>query len=75
MNIQTEKLRLIAWIAELQDAETILEFISLKNKTQADWWDQISDEERAEIKKGLAQADNGELIPHEEVMAKYKKWR
>jgi len=75
MDIQAEKLRLIAWLAELNDAETILEFISLKNKTQADWWDQISDEERAEIEIGLAQADKGEFIPHEEVMAKYKKWR
>ncbi len=41
---------------------------------QADWWDTISEEERAEIEQGLAEADHGEVIPHEVVMAKYKKW-
>lgn len=41
---------------------------------QTDWWDIISDEERAEIEQGLAEANKGEVIPHEDVMAKYKKW-
>lgn len=39
-----------------------------------DWWDTISNEERTEIEQGLAEADQGEVIPHDEVMAKYKKW-
>lgn len=42
--------------------------------TQTDWWDTISDEERVEIEQGLAEADREEVIPHEEVMEKYKKW-
>lgn len=46
----------------------------LKSEKEQDWWDIISDEERAEIEQGLAEADRGEVIPHEEVMAKYKKW-
>ena len=48
--------------------------LSGKTAKQVDWWDTISEEEQAEIKQGLAEADHGELIPHEEVMAKYKKW-
>jgi predicted transcriptional regulator len=48
--------------------------LSERTTTQADWWDIISDEERAEIEQGLAEADRGEVISHEEVMAKYKKW-
>ena len=48
--------------------------LSGKAVKKVDWWDTISDEERAEIEQGLAEADRGELIPHEEVMAKYKKW-
>ena len=48
--------------------------LSERTSTQADWWDIISDEERAEIEQGLAEADRGEVISHEEVMAKYKKW-
>jgi predicted transcriptional regulator len=48
--------------------------LSGKTEKQADWWNTISEEERAEILQGLAEADRGELILHEEVMAKYKKW-
>jgi len=48
--------------------------LSGKAAKQADWWDTISEEERAEIEQGLAEADHGEVIPHEVVMAKYKKW-
>ena len=48
----------------------------LKGKTarQDNWWDTISDEERAEIEEGVSEADRGEVIPHEEVMEKYSKW-
>lgn len=45
-----------------------------KVETKADWWDTISEEERAEIEQGIAEADRGEVTPHEEVMEKYKKW-
>jgi predicted transcriptional regulator len=48
--------------------------LSGRTVSQSDWWDTISDEEREEIEQGLAEADRGEVIPHEEVMAKYKKW-
>jgi len=74
MDIQAEKLRLIEWLAGLNDTKILYEFITLKKKKEVDWWDKISAEERAEIEEGLAQADRGELIPHEEVMAKFKKW-
>jgi predicted transcriptional regulator len=39
-----------------------------------DWWDEIEDDEKAEIQEGLAQADRSELTPHKEVMSKYQKW-
>ena len=74
MDIQAEKIRLIEWLAGLNDTKTLSEFISLKKKKEVDWWDEISAEERKEIEEGLKQADKGELIPHEEVMSKYKKW-
>ena len=48
--------------------------LSSKSLSQADWWETISDEERAEIEQGLKEAEKGELVSHEEVMTKYKKW-
>jgi len=37
-------------------------------KPAVDFWDELSAEEKEAIEEGLAQADRGELIPHEEVM-------
>lgn len=75
MDIQTEKLRLIEWLARLNNPTAIKRFLALKQEQEKDWWDLLSVEERNEIEDGLAQADRGELVPHKEVMAKYKKWR
>ena len=35
----------------------------------ADWWDEISEAEKQSIKKGIEQADAGQLTPHLEAMA------
>jgi predicted transcriptional regulator len=75
MNIQAEKLSLIKWLTSVEEPSVIQQFITLKNQQRKDWWDNISDEELAEIEEGLAQADNGEVAAHEEVMSKYQKWR
>ena len=75
MDIQAEKLNLIKWLTEVEETSVIEQFIVLKNKQQSDWWDEISDEEKAEIEVGLAEDDRGEVLSNEEVMAKYQKWR
>jgi hypothetical protein len=75
MDIQAEKLQLIEWLAKLNNTTTLKRFIALKKEEEKDWWDQLGAEEKAEIEEGLSQADCGEVIPHKEVMAKYKKWR
>jgi len=74
-DIQTEKLKLIEWLAGLNDSDTLQKIIHLKQANDADWWETISKEERSEIEEGIAQADRGELTPHADVMAKYNKWR
>ena len=74
MDIIAEKLRLIEWLARLNDADILKEFIRLKNEKEKDWWDELSEEERAEIEEGLAQAERGDVMPHDEVMNKYRKW-
>lgn len=46
----------------------------MNTRAQADWWEQISEEEKAAIDKGLADSKAGRLIPHEEVKQLYAKW-
>ena len=40
-----------------------------------DWWDELSDKEKAGIEEGLAQSERGQGMPHEEVMKKFDKWK
>ncbi|MFZ5970923.1 MAG: hypothetical protein ACOYXA_04980 [Bacteroidota bacterium] len=75
MDIQQEKLQLISWVAQLNDERLIKRLLLLKEEQQKDWWDEITEEERSEIKEGMAEADRGEVIPHTKVMARYVKWR
>ena len=73
MDILAEKLNLIKWLTELEEPSVIKQFIALKNERQRDWWDEIGEDERAEIEEGLAKAERGDVLFHEEVMAKYQK--
>lgn len=75
MDILSEKLQLIEWLAKLNNTSVIKEFIALKKKKEKDWWSEISMQEQNEILEGLAQADRGEVVPHEQVMQLFKKWR
>jgi hypothetical protein len=75
MNLQAKKLEIVQLILNTEKPSLLKKVEDVFKKEQAtDWWYAISDEERAEIEQGLAEADRGEVIPHEEVMAKYKKW-
>ena len=73
MDIQAEKIQLIEWLASLNKPSLIKKLVALKEK-ETDWWDKISEEEKSEIKEGLAQADRGQVIPHHKVMNRYKRW-
>lgn len=75
MNIQAEKLNLIQWLAGVNEPSIIKRFIALKQEQQVDWWNEIEAEEKAEIEEGLAQADRGEVLSHEEAMSRYQQWR
>ncbi len=41
---------------------------------QQDWWDEISKEQQDAIDASLAEMKAGKLLPHDEVMKKYRKW-
>ena len=47
-------------------------FTTLKSK-DSDWWETISNNEKATIKKGLQQLEDGLGIPHDEVKQKANK--
>lgn len=74
LNIEEKKLALIHWLSGIDDPQLIDSIMELKDREQADWWDQVSEAEKASIEKGLADAESGKLEPHSTARKRYEKW-
>lgn len=76
MNTQilNKKLELIQWLSTVEDKSIIKKLMEFRERETKDWWSEISDEEKSSIKKGIEQANNGELKPHPEARKLYEKW-
>lgn len=72
--VLTDKLDLIQWLSSLEDESIIKKLLEFRKQETKDWWDQISEEERASINKGVEEANNKELKPHSEARKIFGKW-
>jgi predicted transcriptional regulator len=76
MNVSELRTHLHKMIDNIDDSHVlnaVRVLLSDKVPSQTDWWERISEEERQEIQLGMDEVDRGEVIPHDEVMNKYKK--
>jgi hypothetical protein len=54
MNLDSEKIKIIDWIANTKDESIIARIKLLKDHSrETDWWDEISEAEKASIERGL----------------------
>lgn len=76
MTIEAKKLELMSLLLKTQNESilTKLKTVFEEEKDRVDWWDEISEEEREDIKTGLKQADNEDYITDETVMKRFNKW-
>ncbi|MCF8357089.1 MAG: hypothetical protein K9H48_21820 [Melioribacteraceae bacterium] len=74
IELRTDLHNMIDKITDRNVLHAVKTLLAGKSVSQPDWWNTISEEEREGIEQGLAEAERGEVSPHEEVMAKYKKW-
>ena len=72
LGIQDKKIALIQWLSSIEDNAVIEKLIDIRNKEESDWWDDTS--EKASIKSGLLDAENGKIKPHSEAKKLYEKW-
>lgn len=75
MNIELEKIKLAQIIFNIENEALITKIKEFITSEEKDIWDNLPDEVKSSIDKSLAQADNGELIPHSEAIKMLKKWR
>jgi predicted transcriptional regulator len=73
-NLDNKKLELIQWVAEASEEYLIDRMLELKNEANKNWWDEISEEEKAAIEAGLEDEEAGNFISHEEVRKTWEKW-
>ena len=71
--LNSTKLELIQWISSLKDDK----FVSLMNsfrisKSDGDFWNELSDQQKAEIDLGIAQLDRGEGISFDDFLKKHR---
>ena len=74
MDLQAEKLNILQTIMTTKDEGLILDIKAFLSGRKADWFDELSTEQQKDVLEGLAQADNGETLPHAEVVKLFGKW-
>jgi len=67
------KLELIQWLTFLNDEETInyLKVVKDSQEKNADWWNLLTEEQKAGIERGLQDIEDGRIHSHEEVKTRY----
>lgn len=74
MNVQAEKIVLTKAILDI-DSKVVLKHVkAVLSSYKTDLWDEMPDEIKASVKKGIKESEKGLGKPHEEVMKKYRKW-
>lgn len=75
VNLKKEKLEIIKWVTGLKDNTSIEKLRMLRESPRKiDWWNEIADEEKTAIDKGLADLKAGRVKPHKEAKKLYEKW-
>ncbi|HCA83511.1 MAG TPA: hypothetical protein DEP18_06960 [Flavobacteriales bacterium] len=74
MSIAITKVELAKRLLETDDIGIINHIKAIFESRSSDWWDELPDEVKKQVEKGIREADRGEGIPHEQVMKKYSKW-
>ncbi len=73
MGYEALKLELIEWLTKLDDKETIsyLKIVKDANSSHSGWWDDLTENQKEGIERGLKDVDQGRTTAHEEVKKKY----
>ena len=67
------KLNLIEWINQLSDVDVLSYLVELsKSKTKNNWWNELTEDQKKSIEKGIEDADNGRIMSSEDFWKKVK---
>ena len=70
MDIQASKLELVKLIVNIDNGEVIDKILKLLKSEQEDFWVDLSEKEKEEIRIGIKQLDSGKRISIDDFLAK-----
>lgn len=73
MRLEALKLELIEWLSKLEDRSTVeyLKIVKDSSDRSSDWWNELSETEKAGIERGLKDVEEGRVHSHAAVKQKY----
>lgn len=71
MDIQLEKLELIKMLAETENPSIIEDIKKIFHREKKDWWDELTDDQKAAIEEGIKDADEGRVVSYDYFMKKF----
>ena len=73
--MESRKYKVIEKLLMVEEEDIIYRLEKILDENQSDnGWDELPDEVKRMIDIGLAQSASGQVIPHEQIMDKYKRW-
>ncbi len=69
-DLQKSKIELAKMVLSIESEAIIEKLINLLRSEEIDFWDELTDEQKADIELGVQQADQGLTIPLEDVLKK-----
>lgn len=72
LTIEERKLQIIERLAEMEDEAIILQIENLL-QPRVDIWDELNDAEKAVIRKGIEDLEEGRRIPFQTLLDQYRK--
>ncbi|MBC8883059.1 hypothetical protein H9X57_05665 [Flavobacterium piscinae] len=73
MGAEALKLELLDWLLHVDNNDMLhyLKVIKDQTTSQTDWWDELTDEQKAGIERGIKDIESGRVVSHEVVKNKY----
>ncbi len=74
MSLYAEKVKLTQMILSIESKPLIEKIKNLIKTEEADLWNELHDDVKAEVELAVKELDNGGGVPNEQAMKKYEKW-
>lgn len=74
MNIETQKISLAQRLLAIQSKDVLDKIEALLTQDKCDWWEELPNETKQAIERGINQADEGKVISHEQARTRINKF-